>query len=194
MSAKALPELPVFYATTEGQSERIALRLRDHLLEHGLASEALAIAGLQGEELDWSAVRGLALCASIHHGDHQRVARDFARAQRGPLTAVPSLFVSVSLAAHSTDREEQEAAAALAASFGERSGWRASRIASVAGSLAYTRYGWLKRWMMRRISKAEGGPTDTSRDHEFTDWAQVERLAKELAEAARGQPATPSVR
>jgi menaquinone-dependent protoporphyrinogen oxidase len=33
---------------------------------------------------------------------------------------------------------------------------------------------------MRRISAKEGGDTDTSRDYEYTDWAAVDRFAREL--------------
>jgi menaquinone-dependent protoporphyrinogen oxidase len=31
---------------------------------------------------------------------------------------------------------------------------------------------------MKQISKKEGGSTDTSRDHEYTDWKSVERFAE----------------
>jgi menaquinone-dependent protoporphyrinogen oxidase len=37
---------------------------------------------------------------------------------------------------------------------------------------------------MRRIACAEGGDTDTSRDHEYTDWQQVEAYADRLAQRA----------
>jgi len=33
------------------------------------------------------------------------------------------------------------------------------------------------------ISKRKGGPTDTSRDHEFTDWTAVDRFAHQFAAA-----------
>jgi hypothetical protein len=33
------------------------------------------------------------------------------------------------------------------------------------------------------MSKRRGGPTDTSRDHEFTDWKAVDRFAERLAKA-----------
>jgi len=42
--------------------------------------------------------------------------------------------------------------------------------------------------MMRFISTLVGASTDTSRDHDYTDWAAVERVANEVgdrAEAAR---------
>ena len=51
----------------------------------------------------------------------------------------------------------------------------------VAGRLAYTQYGLLKRFVMRRIALKAGGPVDTSRDHEMTDWDQVRDVAAELA-------------
>ena len=52
----------------------------------------------------------------------------------------------------------------------------------MAGALPYTRYNFLVRFVMRRISKAEGGDTDTSRDYEYTDWAAVDRFAVEFVE------------
>ena len=49
---------------------------------------------------------------------------------------------------------------------------------TVAGAMAHTTYGPILRWIVRRASKPLGGPTDTSRDYEYTDWADVERFAK----------------
>ncbi len=34
--------------------------------------------------------------------------------------------------------------------------------------------------MMRRIAQKEGGPIDTSRDHELTDWTVVSSLAADI--------------
>ncbi len=38
---------------------------------------------------------------------------------------------------------------------------------------------------MKRISKAEGGPTDTSHDYEMTDWVKLDRFADEIAATLR---------
>ena len=51
----------------------------------------------------------------------------------------------------------------------------------VAGALLYRRYGLLVRTMMRFISSIVGASTDTSRDHEYTDWQAVDGYAKEFA-------------
>jgi menaquinone-dependent protoporphyrinogen oxidase len=33
---------------------------------------------------------------------------------------------------------------------------------------------------MRRIARKEGAPTDTSRDHELTDWPALDRFVSDL--------------
>ena len=52
--------------------------------------------------------------------------------------------------------------------------------ATFAGALRYSRYGWLKRRLMRSIARREGGDTDTSRDHVYTDWDAVDRFAVDI--------------
>ena len=51
-------EVPVFYATTEGQTRRIAERVVAALLEHGLDSRALAVDSAEASAIDWAHVRG----------------------------------------------------------------------------------------------------------------------------------------
>ena len=38
---------------------------------------------------------------------------------------------------------------------------------------------------MKHISKAHGGPTDTSRDYDMTDWQGIRNLADDLAAIAQ---------
>lgn len=58
-------------------------------------------------------------------------------------------------------------------------------MATIAGAIAYTKYAWPTRMMLKYISWRSGGSTDTSRDHEYTNWAQVDRLADDFAAAVR---------
>ncbi len=57
-----------------------------------------------------------------------------------------------------------------------------THVASFAGALKYTQYGFLKKIVMRRISQAAAGPTDTLKDYEFTDWEQVKSFVKSALE------------
>ena len=182
-------EVPVFFATSEGQTRRIAERLAAALHGHGIDSRAIDIAGADAALIDWTKVRGALVGASIHVGKHQKTADRFVRAHVSDLNAVPSAFFSVSLAAASKNEKEVDAAEALARAFPAARGWTPETIVSLAGRLAYREYSILIRWVMKRIATKEGGPTDTSRDHELTDWARVEQLAREMAQRIRAREA-----
>ncbi|MCE3247433.1 MAG: protoporphyrinogen oxidase [Geminicoccaceae bacterium] len=66
------------------------------------------------------------------------------------------------------------------------------RSASLAGALRYSRYGFLKRLLMRLIVWREGGDTDDSRDYDYTDWDAVDGFARgflgEIVEPAGAPP------
>lgn len=174
-------DIPVLYATTEGQTRRIAERVAARLRELGFFSEAICVTSDQATHLNWTHVRGVVVGASLHNGKHQRSATAFVVAHRDRLNAGYSAFYSVSLAAASRKPEEVAAARRLAVSFAEEVGWQPDRVMCFAGRLAYRTYGFFTRLLMRAIAKREGGSTDTSRDHEYTDWPEVTRFADEVA-------------
>ena len=95
------------------------------------------------------------------------------------------MFFSVSLSAASEHDEEVQAARQIAEALPAAHGWRPAAVASIAGCLAYTKYGFLKRWIMKRIARKEGAPTDTSRDYELTNWVKVDAVARDLAESVK---------
>lgn len=178
-------DIPVFYATTEGQTRRIAERIALTLRHRGFTSQAIDVASPEASAIDWRRVRGAFLGASLHAGKHQPSAVTFAHTHAAELSACPSTFFSVSLSAGSTHARELQAARQLAEAFATKTHWRPRRIACVPGRLAYTQYGFIKRQLMKLIARREGASTDTSRDHEYTDWWMVEQLAREMCDAVR---------
>jgi menaquinone-dependent protoporphyrinogen oxidase len=96
------------------------------------------------------------------------------------LTGLPSAFVSVSLAVLQTQPEVRREVAATVQRFLTATGWRPSCTKSIAGALLYTKYDWLKRWIMRRITAKAGGDVDTSRDYEYTDWQDLRSFAEQF--------------
>lgn len=60
--------------------------------------------------------------------------------------------------------------------FLEDTGWQPVSTSIVAGALLYRKYGFFQRWLMKMIVKSSGGATDTSRNHEYTYWAAVDRF------------------
>jgi menaquinone-dependent protoporphyrinogen oxidase len=174
-------EVPVFFATSEGQTRRIAARIAAVLHDLGIESRAVDMAGADAINVDWTHVRGALVGASLHIGKHQKAADRFVRAHTAELNHVPSAFFSVSLAAASKNQAEVDAAMKIAKAFPADRGWTPWTTASLAGRLAYREYGFFIRWIIKRIASREGAPTDTSRDYELTNWEQVDALAREMA-------------
>jgi menaquinone-dependent protoporphyrinogen oxidase len=175
--ALAACDIPVFYATTEGQTRRIAERLATIFRDKGFTSRAFDVAASDVDDVDWTHVRGAVVGASLHGQRHQRAADLFVREHVDELNAHPSAFFSVSLAANSPMPVERDEAGRIASKLPARAGWHPREIACVAGRLAYTQYGLLKRFVMKRIARRHGAPTDTTRDYEFTNWDDVVHLA-----------------
>ena len=174
-------ELPVFYATTEGQTRKIAETLAMKLCEKGFESRAFDVAGAEARRFNWSRTRAAVLGASLHIQHHQRAAAKFVRLHAAELNRYPSAFFSVSLSTASQHAAEKLAARQLAEDFPAALGWHPSVIVCLAGRLAYTGYGVLTRFVLKRIARQQGAPTDTSRDYEFTNWEDVAALAERMA-------------
>ena len=179
-------KLPVFYATTDGHTRRIAETIASVLREQGLQSEAIELSSRMPHP-NWINIRSAVVGASVHAGHHQRAAADFISREAQHLNVRPAAFFSVSLSAASSNPSKLDMIRSIATKFVRDAGWLTDRIACFAGKLAYTKYGFIKRFIMRRIAAAEGGPTDTSRDHEFTDWGAVREFALKVADAAHGE-------
>jgi menaquinone-dependent protoporphyrinogen oxidase len=119
---------------------------------------------------------GVIIGGSIIAGRHQPALVRFVRAHRGVLNETPSAFFSVSGSAASPLATERAKARQLVDVFLDETGWHPALSETIGGAMAYTKYNPIMRWFIKRSVKAAGGPTDTSRDHEMTDWSQVERF------------------
>ena len=94
---------------------------------------------------------------------------------------MPSAFYSVSGSAASSDLSSQADALRFLDEFLAVTRWHPTRTASFAGAISFTRYGRFRRWFMKRVAEQAGISTDTTRDHEFTDWNAVERFAADFS-------------
>ena len=100
--------------------------------------------------------------------------------RRAELARRTNAFFSVSLSAAGDARQRGNAQRCVS-DFVKRTGWAPDARTIFAGALRYSRYHGLVRFLMRCISKAAGGDTDTSRDYEYTDWAAVDSFAAAFA-------------
>jgi len=168
-----MPHLLVLYGTSEGQTKKIAAFITDRLQKRGHTVEMTPVDAVEAP-LPTDGVDGVIVGASVHSGRHQDAVVQLVKANRSALLARPSAFVSVSLAV--LDEAHHEEAQGYVDRFLAETGWTPTEVEMVGGALRYTQYGFIKRFIMKQISRRSGRPTDTSRDFEFTDWEQVSRF------------------
>ena len=173
------------YGTHYGQTKKIVTRLGKLLAAYGHH-----VTAWQGDQLpeDFSIEEfdAFLVAGSVHFGRHQVYLRDFVRRHRMRLNTAPAAFISVCGALAGNWAPGPEAARGYLERFFAETGWAPSVSRSAAGAVAYTKYGFFTRHIMRFISAQTGRPTDTSRDWEFTDWDEIDRLGMELADRLAG--------
>lgn len=171
-----MPTALILYASTHGQTEKIAGYMAGRLRAQGVGARALDV---QAAELPqrWAEIDGLYIGGSLYVRRFQRALDAFIRQHRVALNAHPNaVFFSVSASA--ANAPGREAVTALVNAYLASVGWRPKECAHVAGAVKYPRYGALTRWMMQRISRKEGGGVDTRYVYEYTDWGAVDELLR----------------
>jgi menaquinone-dependent protoporphyrinogen oxidase len=117
--------------------------------------------------------------ASVHAGGYEREVRQWVKDNVDALRTRTNAFYSVSLSAAGHDAESEADTKAVIEKFVRETGWMPARVEPIAGALAYSKYNWFIRHVMRRIvRKKEGGRfQDMSRDYDLTDYQQVDAFA-----------------
>jgi menaquinone-dependent protoporphyrinogen oxidase len=179
----------ILYATREGQTRRIAEHLAATVRARGHGADVVDAAHLP-EGFSLVGYNAAIVSASVHTGRHESEIVKFVKNHKDALERIPTVFLSVSLSeagaedpASTPERRAQASADVerMIQDFLKETGWHPAKIKAIAGALLYTKYNFLLRFVMKRIARAAGGSTDTSHDHEYTDWEALDRLVDELA-------------
>ena len=168
----------ILYGSAEGQTEKIAYAMSETLRRAGIDCNVVKAGTLTPIVAHYSAI---IVAGSVHGGRYQRSVEHWVRAHAAELNDKPTAFVSVCLAIlQQSDPKVMAELDAIVRRFTVTTGWNPGIVKQVAGALLYTRYNVFKRWIMKRIVAKAGGETDTSRDYEYTDWADVRRFTEEF--------------
>lgn len=178
----------ILYATREGHTRHIAEHICDMLTAQQCVCK-VGDAAQMPEGFSLASYSAAIVCASLHMLKYEREMVRFVKSRLVDLQSIPAVFVSVSLAERTVEDEtapaekRAEARAGIQRTIDEflaETGWRPSRVVAVAGALQYSKYDFVTRFIMKRISKAEGGPVDTSHDYEFTDWVKLDAFVEKF--------------
>lgn len=172
-----MSRLLIIYGTTDGQTAKIARAIAQTWRDHGSTADVI-LADNAGTLPMPEAYDGIVVAASFHAGGYQRTVRRWVRSHAKVLTEKTTVFVSVCLGVLEDDAKVRDDLDRFARGFFTETGWTPTMTKMVAGALPYSRYGWLKRRIMRHMTRKAGMETDIRRDYEFTDWADLAVFAK----------------
>lgn len=166
----------VVYGTTEGHTDVVVERLSEPIAAEGHLVRACRVADAPTSPVGYDAV---IVGSSIHVGRHHSGLVKWVRGNADHLRLLPSAFFQVSLSSASGAAGEAEARGYVD-HLVEETGWKPALVGLFAGALLYQQYGFVKRTMLRKIAGAGGLDTDVRRDHDYTDYAEVEAFGKEF--------------
>lgn len=175
----------ILYATTEGQTRKIAEFIADKLKAAGDDVTLLDAADTKRTP-DPAGYDIAILAASIHIGRYQSSIVHAARDHHERLNRMSSLFVSVSLAAAGTDPDDLAGIAECAAKFQAETGWREAQVLHVAGAFRFTEYDFFKSWAMRSIARSKHVSVKAGEDLELTNWDKLAREVHDFRAAIAG--------
>lgn len=161
----------IAYASTEGQTRKIAQFCASQCIAKGHSVEVIAAA--DATDLSLAVFDAAILAGSVHVGKVQDTLAAFAGEHAQGLSAMPSLFLQVSLAAAGEDPAERADLDTIAKTFCETSGWTPTRILQVAGAFRFTEYDFFKRWAMYWIASQKDEAASHEDTTEYTDWTQL---------------------
>ena len=165
-------QIGIIFSTTEGQTRKIMQFAFDWLNESG--HSVAMIEAKDAEGIDLSRYDALVLAASVHVGHFQKEMVEFAKTHRKVLNCVPTLFLSVSLAAAGDDAKDWEELGHIVDRFAKETGFSPKRVEQVAGAVKFAEYDFFKYWAMRWIESQKGFEGEVGTDREYTDWDALE--------------------
>ena len=175
----------ILYATREGQTAKIAEYVAQRLqgMQHQVNTQSVSTLprGFKLEPFDAAILGG-----PIHIGHYPRHLTTFAKQHHTWLNSHPSALFTVCMAIRSKVSASRTQAETFGEQFGKATLWQPRLKATFAGAVKYTQYGFITRYIMKSIAGREGGSTDTSRDHEYTDWDAVAAFSEQFARSLSG--------
>lgn len=162
----------IAYSTVDGQTKKIAERLADKMTGEVIIKKFEDVTTLT--EYD-----KIIIGSSIRYGKFPKRLYHFVQKNTAVLTEKHADFFGVNLIARNPEKRTVENNVYVR-KFLEKVSWQPREVIIFAGALNYTTYNFFDKKMIQLIMKITKGPTDASKDLEFTDWHQVDAYAKSI--------------
>ena len=163
--------IAIVLSSENGQTEKIANAMAYQMRRWGSEVEVFNISKV---EAPWGVLLrtfdAVIVGAPAYMQEFPKQLVDWTWNNRVELTSMPTALYTVSIEAADMSLTGKVKEDRAIQSFLRSTDMRPQFIASLAGCLAYTKYGFLKRMVMKKTASVIGCPTDVKKDHELTNW------------------------
>ena len=166
----------IIYSTTDGHTKMICERIKN-LLTDGNLIQLLSLEDAQN--VDLSNFEKIIIGASIRYGKHSKELYKFINLNKNILDKKKCAFFSVNVVARKLEKNTPETNPYIN-KFLKISKWKPNKIGVFAGKVDYPNYNFFEKYIIKFIMFITGGPTDTSKSYEFTDWSKVNDFSDKL--------------
>ncbi len=174
-----MTNIAILYASSEGQTAKVSRYIKELLTKKGFKAEVYNLNDLP-KKFSITGYKGIIVGASVHIGSHQKYGIEYVKDNIESLNEVKSAFFSICLAKINNSEKTIGRGEKQLQRFLKKTGWKPDKTAVFSGALKYSKYGFMKKVLMKFISKLMGEETDTSKDYEYTEWNKVEKFVNEF--------------
>lgn len=177
-----MKKILIVFDTKEGYTKKISEFISDELRSKGWFVDIIRPGGREAP-FEVNAYDGVVVAAPVHYGKFPKSLRKWIWKHASLLSPLPTAFFSVCLGILQKDKATQEAELKIVTDFFAETKWTPRVFKILPGSLAYTKYNWFKKLLMKRIAKKAGGSVDTTVDHEYTDWSALRQYIQGFSDS-----------
>src|SRR5688500_8082018 len=156
----------IIYATKAGQTAKVSFFICEELKALGHKTEAFALKEIP-KSLKLNDFDAVIIGAPVHAQRFPKALWNFVKMNSQILSQKPSAFFSVCLGILEKNPKVKEQEIKIVKDFFRSTGWNPEKWQIFAGALAYSKYNWFIKMIMKFISRRAGGDTDISKDYEY---------------------------
>jgi len=165
----------IIHSSVDGHTTHICERIRS--VRNDLDIDIISLS--KTKNISLNKYEMIVIGASIRYGKYRKELFKFIDENLNAIQSKNNAFFSVNVVARKAEKNSTDTNPYIE-KFLLKTSWKPKIIDVFAGKIEYPKYNLFDRSIIKFIMWMTNGPTDTSKNFEFTDWSKVEKFAKNL--------------
>ena len=170
-----MTKILIIHSSVDGHTTHICERIRS--VRNDLDIDIISLS--KTKNISLNKYEMIIIGASIRYGKYRKELFEFIDKNLNVIHSKKNAFFSVNVVARKAEKNSTDTNPYIE-KFLQKTSWKPKIIDVFAGKIEYPKYNLFDRSIIKFIMWMTNGPTDTSKNFEFTDWSKVEKFAKNL--------------